>query len=356
MLALGASDPVGLAEELDRTLQRVQAGWTPSPAIPEPEVLRSQERLIIDFGDREELLDRMQKARKAMGFDTAAAWKALMATGIFRGSGPARGKVAFLFPGQGSQYLNMGRELAELEPVVAETFARANNVMDSVLDKPLTDYIFVDVTDPAAEFAANIELTQTAICQPAVLTMDSAMFKLLGEYGFRPDMVMGHSLGEYAALIAAGVLPFEQAVEASAARGREMSAINDLDDNGWMAAVAGPYQLILETLEKLDGYVIPANINSRRQVVIGGASEAVENAIEVFTEMGLQAMRIPVSHAFHTAIVAPASKPLRKVLDRLGIKPPTLPLVANVTGEVYPTTAKRSRISSKSKWRLRCSG
>ena len=107
-------------------------------------------------------------------------------------------------------------------------------------------------------------------------------------------------------------------------------------DNGWMAAVIGPYETVEKTLRDIDGYVVAANLNSHNQTVIGGASAAVKMAIDRFNSMGLKAIRIPVSHAFHTDIVAPASKPLRQLLNRLSVSPPRVPIVANVTGEAYP--------------------
>ena len=183
--------------------------------------------------------------------------------------------------------------------------------------------------------AAEEALRQTAITQPAVLTLDIAIFRLLAEYGFKPDLVMGHSLGEYAALVAAGVMPFAHALEAAAARGAEMTKVS-MADNGWMAAVMAPLDVVNAVLAQVDGYVVPANINSSGQCVIGGASRAVEVAIAVFSAKGYQAQRIPVSHAFHTAIVAPASPALRKVLDRLDVRPPTTPVISNVTGELHP--------------------
>ena len=345
ILALGADSPVALKDRLDAAWQQVEGGWTPPVEAPAQADLNARERLVIDFGDHAELQDRLSKARKAAGFDNPAAWKALSAQGIFRGSsavgtgssGP--GKIAFLFPGQGSQYTNMGRELAALEPVVAETFAEADKVMTPILGRSLTSYIFVDSDDPAAMKQAERDLMQTAITQPAMLTVDTALYKLLGQYGFNPDMVMGHSLGEYGALIAAGIMPFADALEASAARGSEMTKVS-WEDNGWMAAVMAPYDVIMQTLDEVDGYAVAANINSYNQCVVGGESKAVEQAIAIFNQKGFQAVRIPVSHAFHTRIVAPASKPLRKVLDRLRISEPRLPLVANVTGELYPTTVE----------------
>jgi malonyl CoA-acyl carrier protein transacylase len=336
ILALGADTPVALKDALDDAFRKVEGGWTPPITAPDPAVLALRERLVIDFGSHNELHDKIIKARKAAGFDNPQAWKALQAQGIFRGSGPAPGKVAFLFPGQGSQYINMGRELAAISPGVRAVFDEADRVMTPILGRSLTSYIFVDGDDPAAVKQAEKDLMQTAITQPAMLTLDAAIFRLLAEYGFKPDMVMGHSLGEYAALTAAGIMPFADALEAAAARGAEMTKVS-MGDNGWMAAVMAPLDVVESTLKEIDGYVVAANINSYGQAVIGGASKAVEQAIGLFTQKGFQAQRIPVSHAFHTKIVAPASAPLRQVLNRLRITPPSLPLVANVTGELYPT-------------------
>ena len=338
-MAIGAASPAALKDRIDEAFTKVEDGWTPPVAPPDPAELAQPERLVIDFGDHDDLLEKIAKARKAAGFDNPQAWRALQAQGIFRGSGEKPGKIGFLFPGQGSQYLNMGRQLAAIEPAVKQVFDEADAVMTPILGKPLTDFIFVDSDDPAAMKQAELGLMQTAITQPAMLTMDTALYKLLGEYGFHPDMVMGHSLGEYGALIAGGIMPFAHALEASAARGAEMTKVS-MEDNGWMAAVMAPLEVVKETLDEIDGYVVAANINSTSQAVVGGASKAVEEAIELFAKKGFRAMRIPVSHAFHTKIVAPASKPLRVVLDRLSISEPTLPLVANVTGELYPTTVE----------------
>ncbi|MGA7758613.1 MAG: acyltransferase domain-containing protein, partial [Ilumatobacteraceae bacterium] len=157
-------------------------------------------------------------------------------------------------------------------------------------------------------------------------------------YGMHPDMVMGHSLGEYGALIAAGSLTFAAALEAVSARGREMARLS-VDDNGAMAAVFGPLTEIERIVDATPGYAVVANINSNNQAVVGGATDAVLAAIDSFIAAGMQAVRIPVSHAFHTTIVAPASVPLVATLERLDVQPPRIPLVANVTGEFYPSDA-----------------
>ncbi len=163
-----------------------------------------------------------------------------------------------------------------------------------------------------------------------------ALTRLLAAYGIQPDMTMGHSLGEYGALVAAGALPFEDALEAVSARGREMTRFS-LDDNGLMAAVFAPVSEVERILKTVNGYVVIANINSKRQAVIGGASKPVEQAMERLQNAGYNVVPLPVSHAFHTSIVAPASAPLREVLSRMRLQPPQVPVVANVNGEFYPT-------------------
>ena len=184
--------------------------------------------------------------------------------------------------------------------------------------------------------AAEEELRRTEITQPAVLAVDLALTRLLGEYGVTPDMVMGHSLGEYGALVAAGSLSFAAALEAVSARGQEMAHLS-IEDAGLMVAVSGPLETVEEIVASIDGNVVVANVNSTKQSVIGGASEAVLAAEEACRDRGLSTARLPVSHAFHTSIVAPASEPLRRTLERLELRPPVLPIIANVTGDFYPT-------------------
>ncbi|MGC2184532.1 MAG: acyltransferase domain-containing protein, partial [Terriglobales bacterium] len=296
--------------------------------------LRASERLAIDYGNATELAEKAGNALKALKANLPAMWKALRAQGIFRGHGPAP-KVAFLYPGQGSQYVNMLKPLRAAEPIVAETFAEADRVMTPLLGKPLTEYIFVDKTDADAVARAEDDLRQTAITQPAVLATDLALTRLLSAYGVTPDFTMGHSLGEYGALLAADALPFADALEAVSARGREMTRFAP-EDKGRMAAVFAPLEEMERILKTVSGNVVIANVNSNHQAVIGGASKPVEQAMEAFQKAGYDVTPLSVSHAFHTSIVASASEPLRRVLARLHLASPRLPIVANTSGEFYP--------------------
>jgi malonyl CoA-acyl carrier protein transacylase len=336
LLVLGAPSVDGLRKAVDGMLQRAKDGHVPPVQAPDPADLAAPERLAIDYGNGEELVERLQKAQKGLSSDAPSHWKAFQAQGVFRGRGPAPGKIAFLFTGQGSQYVNMGRDLAEASPCVAEVFAEADRVLEPIMGRKLTSYVFVDRQDPEAVKQAEEFLKDTPNTQPALLTIDTAITRLLAEYGFEPDMVMGHSLGEYGALVAAGVVTFAEGLEAAAARGREMSRVT-FGDNGAMAAVMASADVVAEVLKGIEGYVVPANLNALGQVVIGGETAAVESAVAAFNKKGYQAQRLPVSHGFHTKIVAAAAEPLRKVLDRFDVRAPRLPLVGNVTADFYPS-------------------
>ena len=229
----------------------------------------------------------------------------------------------------------MIKPLRAAEPIVAELFAEADRIMTPLLGKPLSEFIFVDQTDAEAVAKAEEDLRQTEITQPTVLTIDLALTRLLAAYGIQPDMTMGHSLGEYGALVASGSLTFEDALAAVSARGRGMTQVA-VKDTGKMAAVFAPLAEVERILKTIDGYVVIANVNSGQQSVIGGASKAVEQAMEIFLQAGYDVRPLPVSHAFHTSIVAPASEPLREILSHLHIQPPRVPVVANVNGEFYP--------------------
>jgi len=333
-LVVGGATLSDVATRLEAIHDGAAAGSAPDLETPLEADLRAVIRVAIDYGDAEELAAKTEKAIKAIDADNAGLWKALRSQGIFVGRGNP-GLVAFLYTGQGSQYANMLDTLRETEPIVSSMFEEADRIMEPVLGKPLSAYVFADASDQNAIAAAEAQLMQTEITQPAVLTVDAALTELLAAYGIHPDMVMGHSLGEYGALIAAGALPFEDALEAVAGRGREMASV-EVGDNGLMAAVFAPLEEIVRIAESVEDYVVVANYNSTQQAVIGGSTAGVTEASQRLVDAGARVVPLPVSHAFHTEIVAPAAEPLKQLLERLRLESPAIPLVANIDGEFYP--------------------
>ncbi len=333
-LVIGARDDAAVLAQLREVVAEAATGVAPPPAPPAEEDLRAPVRIAIDYGDAAELAAKGEKAIRALETGNPGMWKALRNQGVFIGRGEP-GMVAFLYTGQGSQYVNMLSELRNTEDIVAQRFVEADEIMEPILGRPLTDYIFANGEDEEAMRQADLQLRQTEITQPAVLSVDAALTDMLASYGIQPDMVMGHSLGEYGALVAAGALPFEDALEAVAGRGREMANVQ-VDDNGLMAAVFAPLDDVIRAVEAVEDYVVVANLNSTKQAVIGGSTPGVTAASQLLQEAGAQVIPIPVSHAFHTEIVAPASEPLQDLLRRLRLESPAIPLVANVDGEFYP--------------------
>ena len=334
-LMIGAATDAGLAERLRPVRQSAETGHAPDPAAPAASELQAPERLAIDYGNAFELADRSAKALKALDANEPMMWKALRAQGIFRGSGPAP-KVAFLYPGQGSQYANMLRPLHAAEPIVANTFAEADSIMAPLLGKPLSEFLFVDDTDPTALARAEEDLLRTDVTQAGVLTVNLALTRLLAAYGIRPDFTVGHSLGEYGALVAAGSLSFTDALQIVSLQTPELREIVT-KGAGKMVAVLAPLEEVERLLKAARGYVVIANINSNHQAVIGGASGAVQKAMDLFLQAGYDAVPLPVTLAFHTALVNSLCQPLRRTLERIRLTPPRVPTVSSVDGQFYAT-------------------
>ncbi len=334
-LVIGGRTEAEIAGRLKGVKAEAERGIAPPPAPPARADLDAPIRLAVDYGDAAELADLAGRTLAALEAGDAGRWRALRNKGVFLGRGTP-GKVAFLFTGQGSQYVNMLRELRDVEAIVAETFAEADEVMGPLIGGTLTSRIFIDDADEAALAAAEDALKQTAVTQPAVLAVDTSLARLMEAYGIAPDLLMGHSLGEYGALVAAGAMSFGDALKAVSARGDAMTHLA-MEDNGLMAAVFGDVERVREVIEGVDGYVVIANLNSTKECVIGGATAAVEAAMEALREAGMRAQPLPVSHAFHTEIVAHASEPLIEVLKSLSLRAPSRPVVANVDGELYPS-------------------
>ncbi len=313
-------------EALIRELKAIRDGRS---TVFEPDAALRVAAAAADNAER-----NYQIERAIAGLEKGGNYDLLRQRGIHLEDVPSDGQLAMLFTGQGSQYLDMGLDLAPVFRPAGDTFREADEVMTPLLGRPLTEYIRRNPL--LAEDAQFEALRATEISQPATLAVDVAILRVLASYGVFPDVVAGHSLGEYAAAVAAGVLSFRDALLAVSARGREMAAVK-LDDFGKMASIAAPPDVIHEVLAQLGGYVIPANKNAPNQTVIAGESAAVDAALELFKARGITVFPLPVSHAFHSRIVAPASAPLRRVLEGLDVQAPRRRITTNVTGRYYPT-------------------
>ena len=237
--------------------------------------------------------------------------------------------IAFIFPGQGSQKVGMGKALADAYPICRETFDEA----DQALGEPLSRIIFEGPDDT---------LTLTENTQPAILAVSIAACRLLESRGLRPAFVAGHSLGEYSANVAAGTMAFRDALRIVRRRGQYMQDAVPVGE-GAMAAILGlgEEKVAAACAEAAQGEVVsPANLNGGGQVVIGGARDAVRRAGERAKALGAKrVIPLNVSAPFHTALMTPAAERLAPELRALATADPRVPIVANVDACAKRTAA-----------------
>jgi acyl transferase domain-containing protein/NAD(P)-dependent dehydrogenase (short-subunit alcohol dehydrogenase family)/3-hydroxymyristoyl/3-hydroxydecanoyl-(acyl carrier protein) dehydratase len=288
-------------------------------------------RLLLIVTTDERPADVVDKAIEAL---RAGSGESFEKQTLFFGNGPAvSDNLAFVFPGQGSQYTHMGRDIVNLFGDTREILEKANAVFAQT-DPRLSDIMYPlpdHITDPKT---AEETLRKTDKAQPAIGAVSLSMDRVLKRFGLKPKAVCGHSFGELTALCSAGWITEDIFLSLAAARGKYMA---DCGDNaGTMLAVKAPLDELDALIKKSGIPVVLANRNCYDQGVLSGSFEAIGKADALCREKGFRTTKLPVAAAFHSSLVEKAAQPFSREVEKQTIKPTAVPVYANTTGDVYP--------------------
>ncbi|MEZ9894200.1 phosphopantetheine-binding protein [Vibrio lentus] len=349
-LLFSAESRQALINELKQVSTQAADAAFKLEALAEQHALRKIDakhaRLGLVVTDQADLQAQLTQAVSMLESQTKAHWQTPNGTSYRESALIAEngaGKVAALFAGQGSQYLNMGRELACHYPEMRQQLAQADQVFGQHKKTALSQILFpIPTFTPEATKAQEAVLTNTANAQSAIGTVSMGQFDIMTQAGFKADMVAGHSFGELSALCASGVISQDDYYQLAFARGDAMAATPEQGDSGTMFAVildADKLPAVESCISQFEGVSI-ANYNAPTQLVIAGPTATVQQAAQALTEQGFKAIALPVSGAFHTPLVAHAQKPFASAIDKASFSAPTLPLYSNATGKLHSKDAK----------------
>lgn len=313
ILALSAREPGALSDLASRYVDRLSGETEAADVCFSANVGRSHfsHRLAAVGASAAELREALQSFAKG---------ERRPGLGVGYGDESGRPRVAFLFTGQGSQYVGMGREVYETSPVFKQALDECAAAFAARQDRNLLDILFSDQ-----------DINETRYAQPAIFSLEVALTRLWRSWGIEPVAALGHSLGEYAAAYAAGVLGLEDAMRLVVERGR---LTHELAGDGAMAAALAPHDVVAAAMARSGGSLEIAAWNGPEHIVFAGPTREVETAIANLQKIGVEAKRLRVSYAAHSNLVTPVLPAFAKVLEPVAFKSPRFALISNVSGKI----------------------